>query len=150
MDNTFTISIPLDKDGFLELECDYCRGRFMLTKEIFEDDDNLNFYCPICGIPNRINTFYCPEVLEKANQVAMNYALDEIYKTLSKDFKSFNKNGVFKLTVDKPKPVPVSELFVPIHEYKKIHLSCCEISIKATSFDETIGVYCPLCGETKL
>ena len=39
MDNiTFSLSIPLDEDGFLEMECDYCKGRFMLTKETFEDD----------------------------------------------------------------------------------------------------------------
>lgn len=24
------ISIPLDKDGFVEMECDFCKNRFML------------------------------------------------------------------------------------------------------------------------
>ena len=55
MDNiTFSLSIPLDEDGFLEMECDYCKERFMLSKETFEGEDNLDFFCPICGLPNII------------------------------------------------------------------------------------------------
>ena len=91
---SFSLSIPLDEDGFLEMECDYCKGRFMLSKKTFDDDNNLDFFCPICGLPNKMDTFYCPEVLEIARQVATNYAMDEIYKQFSKTFKGFNKNGL--------------------------------------------------------
>ena len=67
------ISIPLDKDGFMEMECDFCKNRFMLHKDVYESEDNINFFCPICGLPNKTNTFFCPEVLEKAQQKALNY-----------------------------------------------------------------------------
>ena len=29
------ISIPLDEDGFLEMECDFCKSRFMLKKDVY-------------------------------------------------------------------------------------------------------------------
>ena len=147
---SFSLSIPLDKDGFLEMECDYCKGRFMLSKKTFDDDNNLDFFCPICGLPNKMDTFYCPEVLEIARQVATNYAMDEIYKQFSKTFKGFNKNGLVKMSMKKPKHVSVSELYTPINDYKMLHLDCCDINIKATSFDDSIGVYCPICGGTRL
>ncbi len=147
---TFSLSIPLDEDGFLEMECDYCKGRFMLTKETFEDDDNLDFFCPICGLPNKINTFYSPEVIEKARQIATNYAMDEIYKKLSKSFRRFNTNGLISISTKKPHHIQVAELYKPANDYVKISLSCCNIEIKSTSFDRVIGVYCPICGGTKL
>lgn len=79
MGNTLMeISVPLDKENFIELECDFCKNRFMLHQDVYESDDNINFFCPICGLPNKINTFFVPEVLEKAQQMAMNYMLDGI------------------------------------------------------------------------
>ena len=67
MGNTLMeISVPLDKENFIELECDFCKNRFMLHQDVYESDDNINFFCPICGLPNKINTFFVPEVLEKA------------------------------------------------------------------------------------
>ena len=50
-DVSFEISIPLDSDGFIEMECDYCKNRFMLHHQVYESEDNINFFCPICGLP---------------------------------------------------------------------------------------------------
>lgn len=59
MGNTLMeISVPLDKENFIELECDFCKNRFMLHQDVYESDDNINFFCPICGLPNKINTFF--------------------------------------------------------------------------------------------
>lgn len=48
----FEIGIPVDIDGFLEMECDFCKNRFMLHKDVYGDEKNLYFFCPICGLPN--------------------------------------------------------------------------------------------------
>ena len=81
----------LREDGFIEMECDYCKNRFMLHYQVYESEDNINFFCPICGLPNRTNTFFVPEVLEKAQQIALNYMYDEINRTLGKSLKQINK-----------------------------------------------------------
>ena len=147
---SFSVSIPLDEDGFLEMQCDYCKGRFMLSKETFESEDNLNFFCPICGLPNKINEFYCPEVIEKAKQVAINYEYDEIYKQLSQSFRGINKSKYIRANMNKPKHIHENELYKPTYEYIKTKLSCCDIVIKVTTLDDEIGVYCPICGGTTL
>ena len=33
------ISVPLDKDCFIEMECDFCKNRFMLHKDVYEKED---------------------------------------------------------------------------------------------------------------
>lgn len=76
------ISIPLDKDCFIEMECEFCKNRFMLHQDVYESEDNINFFCSICGLPNKINTFFVPEVLDKAQQMAMNYMLEDIDDTI--------------------------------------------------------------------
>ena len=93
------ISIPLDKDGFIEMECDFCKNRFMLHKDVYESEDNINFFCPICGLPNKTNTFFCPEVLEKAQQKVLNYMYAEIDRQLGKTMREINRSGFVKMTI---------------------------------------------------
>ena len=75
MGNTLMeISVPLDKENFIELECDFCKNRFMLQRErekelytpsddytkcakkccnidikVTNMDKETGTYCPVCG-----------------------------------------------------------------------------------------------------
>ena len=100
------ISIPLDKDGFIEMECDFCKNRFMLHESVFQDEAYLHFFCPICGLPSRTNTFYCEEVLEAAKRMVMNYAYDEIKRQLGHIIKDINKSGFLKMNMTIPQKEP--------------------------------------------
>lgn len=145
-----SLSIPLDDDGFIEMECDYCKNRFMLHEHVYSDDANLHFFCPVCGLPNSINTFYCPEVLEAATRKAANILNEEIQRQLGPTIRQFNKNGLITLSLDTPHEQPEKELYKPINEYILLHQSCCDIDVKVLDFDSQIGVYCPICGGTTL
>lgn len=145
-DLSLEISIPLDQDGFIEMECDYCKNRFMLHRDVYESEDNINFFCPICGLPNRINTFFVPEVLEKAQQMALNYMLEELDKTLGKSIKQINKSGFIKMSMKKPKKEVEKELYTPSVNYIKCIKKCCSIDVKVKDIDKETGTYCPICG----
>lgn len=145
-DLSLEISIPLDQDDFIEMECDYCKNRFMLHKDVYESEDNINFFCPICGLPNRINTFFVPEVLEKAQQMALNYMLEELDKTLGKSIKQINKSGFIKMSMKKPKKEVEKELYTPSVDYVKCIKKCCNIDVKVKDIDKETGTYCPICG----
>ena len=140
------ISIPLDKDGFIEMECDYCKTRFMLYKDDYENEDNLFLFCPICGIPNKTNKFLVPEVLEKAQQIAENYMLDELDKMLNKSMRQINKNSFIKMSVKKTERVQEKELYTPIDAYVICRNKCCGIDVKVKNIDKETGTYCPICG----
>lgn len=147
-DVSFEVSIPLDSDGFIEMECDYCKNRFMLYYQVYESEDNINFFCPICGLPNRTNTFFVPEVLEKARQVALNYMSDEINRTLGKSLKQFNKNGLVKMTMKMPKREIEKELYAPSEDYVQCEKACCGLKVKVKNIDKETGIYCPVCGRS--
>ena len=147
-DVSFEVSIPLDSDGFIEMECDYCKNRFMLHYQVYESEDNINFFCPICGLPNRTNTFFVPEVLEKAQQIALNYMYDEINRTLGKSLKQINKNGLVKMTMKMPKRKIEKELYAPSEDYVQCEKACCGLKAKVKNIDKETGIYCPICGRS--
>lgn len=140
------LSIPIDADGFLEMECDFCKNRFMLGKDVYESEDNLSFFCPICGLPNRSNSFFCPEVLEKAQQQAVNHMYDELDRLFGKTIRDINKSGFIKMSLKSPHREPERELYCPLDSYEIMHKECCEIDVKVKTLDKEIGIYCPICG----
>lgn len=144
------LSIPLDEDGFIEMECDYCKNRFMLHEEVYTDENNLHFFCPVCGLPNKINTFYCPEVLEAAQRKALNCAYEEIERQLGSASRKINKSGLIKMSMKKPSKEPDKELYRPLNSYTLVHQGCCEVDVKVLELDAVIGAYCPICGGANL
>lgn len=145
-DISLEISIPLDEDGFIEMECDFCKSRFMLHKDVYESEENINFFCPICGLPNRTNTFFCPEVLEKAQQKALNYMYDEIERQLGKTIRDINRSGFIKMKMNKPHKEVEKELYTPSENFESVHKTCCDVDVKVRNIDKEIGIYCPVCG----
>ena len=146
----FNVSIPLDEDEFIEMECDFCKGRFMIHKDTYENDENIHFFCPICGLPNRVDTFFCPEVLERAQQEAANYAMELLDKELSRSIRQINKSGFLKMSVNKTGRTMPKELYTPTDSYEIIHEDCCGVDVKIQNFDQEIGIYCPICGRDNL
>lgn len=140
------MSIPLDEDNFIEMECDYCKNRFMLHRDVYENEEHINFFCAICGLPNRINTFFVSEVLELAQQKALNYMYDEINRTLGKSIQKINHSGFVKMTISKPKKEVGKELYTPSENYVKCKKICCNIDVKIRNIDKETGTYCPICG----
>ena len=149
-DISISVSIPLDDDGFIEMECDYCKNRFMLHQSVYSDESNLHFFCPICGLPNDTNTFYCPEVLEALHQKAINYMNNEIQRQLGPSIRKLNKSGLIKMSLKTPKQEPEKELYTPANEYVLFHQHCCGVDVKTLDLDVQIGLYCPICGGSKL
>lgn len=144
------LSIPLDEEGFIEMECDFCKNRFMLHESVFQDEAYLHFFCPICGLPNSTGSFYPEEVLEAAGRMALNYMYKEIERQLGPTIRDINRSGLVKINMNIPRHEPEKELFMPLKEYKRIHKKCCDIDVKATEFDIELGVYCPICGGAEL
>ncbi|WP_146767241.1 hypothetical protein [Paenibacillus sp. YN15] len=140
------MSIPVDKDGFIELECDYCKNRFMITGEEFKNGDFVHMFCPICGLPNRMNTFFTPEVIEKSRELAKQWAFDYLQKTLGPSIKSLNKSKFLKMDLKMPKANPNFQLYEPSNCYLKVKLKCCDFEVKIREIDRQIGAYCPKCG----
>ena len=149
-DVSLEVSIPLDDDGFIDMECDFCQNRFMLHKDVYESEENLNFFCPICGLPNKINTFYCTEVLEAVQRKALNYMHSQINRRFGKTIRDINRSGFIKMEMEMPRREAEKELYAPLEDYETVHEICCDIDVKVRALDKEIGIYCPICGGTNL
>lgn len=97
-------------------------------------------------IANKINTFFVPEVLEKLQQMAVNYMLEELDRTLGKSIKEINKSGLIEMSMNKPRKEVEKELYNPSNSYIKCAKQCCSIDVKISNVDMETGIYCPICG----
>jgi DNA-directed RNA polymerase subunit RPC12/RpoP len=142
----FELSIPVDDEGYVTFECPYCGIRFKLEAEEFEASSILDLYCPACGLVNEINSFYTSEVIVKAEEIAMNYAIDMINK-MFKDLERGSRNNKFiKFKSNRIKKEYGTELYENVDELEITGLNCCSKTVKVRLLDRYIGIYCPYCG----
>lgn len=145
-DAKFKLEIPLDDEGFIELECDYCGNRFRMYADDFESEEHLHFFCPVCGLVNDTSSFLCPEVIDHMHSIIENYIQKEISHAFDNAFRNQNQNGFLRFSVTGPEKIPIKELYAPSEDFEKAHCQCCDIDFKIKYLDKEIGVYCPICG----
>ncbi len=47
---TIRFSIHSDEDGFVSLQCPFCKEKFKLTTQDIENEHILSIFCPHCGL----------------------------------------------------------------------------------------------------
>lgn len=71
-----SVSLPVDKSGFLRRECPTCERQFKWFHGSTKDrpDDFLepeNYFCPYCGVPSGHDTWWTPAQLDYARASVM-------------------------------------------------------------------------------
>lgn len=141
-----SISIPLDSDGFLSLECPFCEERFKLSAGEVEGDDVSEIYCPICGLTDEPSNFKTKEVVDAINVAFQNMA----YDFLNDEMKAWerrsrgNKLMTFKAgppIKHEPEVVLIEDDSLDIHTF-----DCCKRRAKVRAIDEALILKCPYCG----
>lgn len=140
------MNIPIDDEGFITFECPYCSNQFKLNSEEFQDSNIIDLYCPFCGLINQIGDFYTKEVVEKAEEIAMNYAIDELNKMFKGIERNTRSSKFFKIKAKPIKKEFGKELYENIDTLEITKLICCNRNIKISLLDIYIGFYCPYCG----
>lgn len=147
---TFSFTIQGDSEGYVTLECPFCRSEFKIKAGEFQNDDKpvIDLFCPYCGLTSGKNNFYTRETLEKAQALATNYAIELINKTFGKMARNINgKNkGVIKMDFRPLKLVNVKELKDRDTTEEIFTCSCCENNVKVLYCSGVSKVYCPYCG----
>jgi hypothetical protein len=109
------VSLPLDQDGFLRRECPTCEQQFKWYAH--QEGDSAaeivhQYFCPLCGAPSGVDTWWTPAQLEFAQGTA-GPALDEHVQGLIADVFKGIKGMDFKpdrnFSLDIPTPEPLIE-----------------------------------------
>ena len=92
-DVEFKFKIEADNDGYVSYECPFCKSTFSLNASEVQSNDPVytEIYCPYCGLNDKTSNFYTQEVIEQAQNIAMNYMIDEVNKAFKKVAKNNNK-----------------------------------------------------------
>lgn len=135
-------TLQSDENGLVTLQCDRCNSRFKVECAYLNDELEGDIYCPVCGIPENLNTFWPEEVIKEAAQIAMMEAEEMIQQA----FKGLNSKNI------KVKTTPIKtrdrELVFKNKDYdmNNLTLHCCNKEIALMPNDITAGFYCPYCG----
>ena len=143
-DFTFEINIPSDDDGYILLQCEHCGTFFKIPAGDMENDALLELYCPGCGLVSK--SYLTKDVIELAQAMAQNYAMDMLYDAF-KDLEKKTKRGIVQFKAGKP----------PKHEHENLIRSgiealditsfrCCKKNVKIKPLLKMTGCYCPFCG----
>lgn len=139
------VSLPVDQDGFLRRECPTCEQQFKWYAHEEDDPDAAvvdQYFCPLCGEPSGLDTWWTPAQLEFAYGSA-GPSLDEHVQGLVEEaFKGldFKPNRNFSLEIPTPEPLTEADDMIivepPCHPNERV-----KVPDAATN-----RVHCLVCG----
>lgn len=134
MSETFRIEIPLDSEGFADLQCPHCGERFRLRPEDYSTDEVPKVFCPSCGLPQDIH--YSDEIMAYARSVAKAKA----ERLLARSLGALGKVRMHPQHIGEP-PRPTDATL------EKVALACCGRHAKLNPLTVISEPYCPYCGD---
>jgi uncharacterized protein YbaR (Trm112 family) len=141
-----TISIKSDSDGFITLECPYCKGRFKLTVDFLEERSIIDLFCPHCGLKHELVNFLMREdVIEQAEILAHNLIADMLGQ-FSKDLERNISSKHISFTAGEPIASKAEKNLWEREEMEILTLKCCNFQIKLDRANHQHFIYCPECG----
>lgn len=135
-------SLQSDENGLVTLQCDRCKSRFKMDCGYLTDELDGDVWCPVCGIPEQLDTFWPEEVIEEAKRLAIMEAEEMIKKSL----KGLNSK-YFKVKTS-PTVKRNRDIIFKNKDYdmQVVTVHCCEKDLAVMSMDISAGFYCPYCG----
>lgn len=90
--SSFSVSMPVDDDGFLRRECPHCLLQFKwhrgpTAEQPDGETDPAVYFCPLCGASAAANQWWTAEQLEYARQLAVGPLLREAYGSAQEAFR---------------------------------------------------------------
>lgn len=140
------MSIPLDEDGCLLLQCPHCGEYFKVHADDYEAEDVLDLWCPACGIKN--DCFLPDEAIELATAKALNLVMGKLEKELADIGKSVSRQSPLRLSVTSHfKKSRERALFPGVDAYVSTTCGFCGRSERIKPLLKYIGAFCTFCGK---
>ncbi len=137
MNETFEISVPLDADGFADLQCPHCSERFRLNPDDYSSNEIPHIFCPSCGLPQDIH--YSDEIMDYAESIAAT----RVEKSLARELAKFGQTTFRSRPIEEP---PIA-LDATLQDFA---FACCGRHAKINPSTALSGSYCPYCGDRQM
>lgn len=144
------MTLPLDKDGFLRRGCPNCARQFkwLPTGSETNGQPQSEYYCPYCGKPAGINSWWTKEQVQYAKQLTAVKVIDPELEKFAKDLKRLNRPGSlvqFEAKYKRPsKPLPLHEP----NDMRKVEPPCHPNEPLKIREDWNKPIFCLICGKS--
>lgn len=135
-------TLQADEEGLVTLQCDRCKARFKMDCTYLSEELNGDIWCPSCGIPESLNTFWPEEVVAEAAKVAFMEAeilINQAFKGLNSKYNKVKTHPVHRVDTD---------LTFKNKDYDMgiVSVECCAKKVGLKPLEYASGYYCPYCG----
>lgn len=148
-DIEISVAMPLDSDGFLRRECPNCNQEFKWFSHEPDDSDAERvdqYFCPRCGEPSGIDTWWTPAQLEYAQRSA-GPQIDQAVQDSFKDAFRGLENVTFKPDSNFTLGIPTPEPLIEPDDMVIVEGPCHPSEPLKVPEDSTSRVHCLICGE---
>ena len=146
MSTTMSISIPLDEDGYLLLQCPRCGEFFKVLSEDYEAEDIEDLWCPMCGIKS--DSFWPDEVIELAKAKVLNQVLGDFSSELAKIGRTTSRQSLIQMTVSSHfTEEREGDMLPSVDAFQVATCGFCGRKEKLKPLPKYIGAFCAFCGE---
>jgi hypothetical protein len=143
---SFSVSIPVDEDGYLGRECPQCEQHYRIYADDYEAlPDGINLWCTYCGHHAEHSEFFTQQQLARLKRPAFDYAQQLIDETFRSAFSRMGRSQSSAVSVSYrskpffPDPLP------GIDEERMIRERACDrCDLHYAVFGE--HRFCPSCG----
>jgi hypothetical protein len=151
-EQSISVSIPLDSDGFLRRECPTCEREFKWLHTDSETSDaeptpEAGYFCPYCAVQAPIDQWFTKEQADHLAGVGAHEFLGPLMDEMKRSFSGLNRpDSMIKVSVtgDSPqRPEPLSEQ----DDMRRIDFACHPNEPVKVSESWDREVHCLLCGQ---
>lgn len=143
----FTVSIPVDDDGFFGRECPHCKQHFRMSDEDYDGlPDEIELTCVYCGNRDDHNEFMTEQQNTRVMRAASDYANQLVGQMLDQSFGRMarrSRNSVIQVKYRSspfyPSPLPGVDEERLVRER-----TCATCRVRYAVFGE--HRFCPVCG----
>jgi hypothetical protein len=149
----FTMSVPIDDDGFLRRECPTCDREF---KWLHSDDAEADgeptspggYFCPYCGLQAPPTHWWTKEQLQHASAVVTEELIQPELKDLKGSLEAAS-SGLISLTADISIPDPPASVLTEPNDMVRVDFECHPSEPLKVAETWREPVYCLICGMPK-
>lgn len=146
MGEEMTISIPLDEEGYMLLQCPRCGEFFKVRSEDYEAEDVEDLWCPMCGIKS--DSFLPDEVIELAKAKVLNQVLGDFSRELAKIGRTTSRQSFIQMTVSSQfDQEREGDVLPSVDAFQVATCGFCERNEKLKPLPMYVGAFCAFCGE---
>lgn len=148
-----TIRLAVDNDGFIRRECPRCQREFKwhhgpANEEAEQFETPPAHYCPLCGQPAGMDSWwtqdqlaYVEQLQERAALQVLDHGLDDVFKGMSRKHFKAKSSGRLDVPDEPEAPVEPDDMVMivsPCHSYEPVKVP----------EDAASEIYCLVCGAT--